>query len=80
MQSKIFNDFNKFSLQAVDIEEGVVWMRATTAATSAAVAAVVSIALFLVVDKSQPGQKATLLPVLWTWLLLSITIRVSCEV
>lgn len=51
-------------------------MRATVAATSAVVAAVVSMALFLVFDKSQPGKKA-ILPVLWTCLLLSTAPRIN---
>lgn len=80
MQSKIFSDFNKFSPWEADVDEGVVGVRATVAATSAVVAAVVSMSLFHVFDKSRPGQKAILLPVLWTWLLLSTTVRISCEV
>lgn len=67
MQSKIFSDFNKFSSQAVNVDEGVVQVRATVAANaSAVVAAVVSMALCLVFAVSQPRQKAIPLPVLWT--------------
>lgn len=62
---QVFTDFNKFSVQAVDVYEGVVGVRATVAANSSAiVAAGFSTALSLVFEEHQQGQKVIPLPVL----------------
>lgn len=62
---KVFTGFNKFSVQAIHVGEGVVGVRATVAANaSAVVAAVVSTALSLVFEESQQRQKVIPLPVL----------------
>ena len=78
---KDFTDFNNLSVQAIDVAEGVVGVRATVAANaSAVVSVVVSTPLSLAFEESAEAEGKSLTCPVNIKLLLSTTVRISCKV
>lgn len=78
---RVFTDFNKFSVQAIDVGEGVIGVRAAVSENaSAVVVAAVSTALSFVFEERQEAEGNSSTCPVNIKLLLSSTVRNRCEV